>query len=652
MGNLRKLIILPLMFVCSSVFAAAPLYWGLVPSTSTARGEGYICGDLNIYNLKTDSTAAFLIEGGSITKCGTVDGRDVSADGSTIDALIVSTATIQSSLDAVIVSTGAIQTSLNAVIVSTGAIQSSLTSVIASTGAIQSSLDAVILSTGALESSKVDRAGDTMTGTLNGTDINMTYGVYAATGVFTQTVITGTGTIIGDGLRYWMFNTLDLGIYGQYPVMTPYSDGSLGNYGGMTVPLILIGTETDPDPSLLFFKIGTGISTMIYDKDTNIGGDVIHFQATGIKIDDSECIGFFDETQYAKIFQNSENLDFVFIDTDGAPTTGKISSPGFTDGTASWYSSALTGFDSISANALSAANFVSASSFTSTIGYGEAPLVVVSSTMVNNLNANYWKGMDIDTATLVAGDLFAWDGSSVVRVASGTAAGTYLKEDLTWDTPAGAGDMLKATYDTGDDGIVDDSELLDGLDYTNFVDTHSAQSIAGAKTFTDFNTSDDSMWRMIYSTKNVSNVTSFTLSSASSTIALNGDVDGEYWIVIRSTSSEVQNPKLYFNADTTATNYLYARAYDSVGWGKDNGDSSMGFSSGIGKSVAFIHIVAGSHTQVQSFANGSYLPTATGIANLFRISLVWENTANITSIKLENSAGTITYFDLAVYTRR
>jgi hypothetical protein len=34
---------------------------------------------------------------------------------------------------------------------------------------------------------------------------------------------------------------------------------------------------------------------------------------------------------------------------------------------------------------------------------------------------------------------------------------------------------------------VEDSDLLDGLDYTNFVDTHSAQSVAGIKTFSGAN---------------------------------------------------------------------------------------------------------------------------------------------------------------------
>jgi hypothetical protein len=65
--------------------------------------------------------------------------------------------------------------------------------------------------------------------------------------------------------------------------------------------------------------------------------------------------------------------------------------------------------------------------------------ITTASTATYSLNSGLWKTLDIDTSTLVAGDLFTWNGSSVVRVASGTTAGTYLKENLTWDTPAGWG---------------------------------------------------------------------------------------------------------------------------------------------------------------------------------------------------------------------
>lgn len=50
-------------------------------------------------------------------------------------------------------------------------------------------LDNVVISTGALELSKVNRSGDTMTGTLNGTDISLTYGISAATGTFSGAII-------------------------------------------------------------------------------------------------------------------------------------------------------------------------------------------------------------------------------------------------------------------------------------------------------------------------------------------------------------------------------------------------------------------------------------------------------------------------------
>ena len=46
------------------------------------------------------------------------------------------------------------------------------------------------------------------------------------------------------------------------------------------------------------------------------------------------------------------------------------------------------------------------------------------------------------------------------------------------------GDMSKSVYDTGDNGVVDNSEALNGEAYTHFVTTNTNQSIGGAKTFT------------------------------------------------------------------------------------------------------------------------------------------------------------------------
>lgn len=63
-------------------------------------------------------------------------------------------------------------------------------------------------------------------------------------------------------------------------------------------------------------------------------------------------------------------------------------------------------------------------------------------------------------------------------------AGKYPKVNvgesaLEFDTPGGAGDMLKSVYDTDDDGVVDDSEKLEGSTKSE-VQTHSPQTHGNA----------------------------------------------------------------------------------------------------------------------------------------------------------------------------
>ena len=106
-----------------------------------------------------------------------------------------------------------------------------------------------------------------------------------------------------------------------------------------------------------------------------------------------------------------------------------------------------------------------------------------ASTATVALNAILWKTIGIDTTTLVVNDLFRFDGTNFVRVASGTVVGTYLCQDFTWGTPSGACDMSKAVYDIGDSGVVDDSEALNGEAYAHFVNTSTVQAINGTKTF-------------------------------------------------------------------------------------------------------------------------------------------------------------------------
>lgn len=62
---------------------------------------------------------------------------------------------------------------------------------------------------------------------------------------------------------------------------------------------------------------------------------------------------------------------------------------------------------------------------------------------------------------------------------SGWDSGKYFKSwtsSGTWETPAGVGDMEKATYDIGANDIVDNSEALAGYAYTFFLDTTTAAS--------------------------------------------------------------------------------------------------------------------------------------------------------------------------------
>jgi hypothetical protein len=64
---------------------------------------------------------------------------------------------------------------------------------------------------------------------------------------------------------------------------------------------------------------------------------------------------------------------------------------------------------------------------------------------------------DLALPSQAAGDVIYFDGSNWVRLAKDS--GKYLKSgdsSVSWDTPAGSGDMEKATYDTDTNDIVDD----------------------------------------------------------------------------------------------------------------------------------------------------------------------------------------------------
>ncbi len=79
--------------------------------------------------------------------------------------------------------------------------------------------------------------------------------------------------------------------------------------------------------------------------------------------------------------------------------------------------------------------------------------------------------------------------TTIVMDSSGTISGVkqivWANGEVQVSSPGagGGGDMTKAVYDTGDNGIVDNSEALSGYDYTKFVDTHTSQNISEDKSF-------------------------------------------------------------------------------------------------------------------------------------------------------------------------
>ena len=74
-----------------------------------------------------------------------------------------------------------------------------------------------------------------------------------------------------------------------------------------------------------------------------------------------------------------------------------------------------------------------------------------------------WEDVNADFPSGVQGDILYHNGTSWVVLPAGTS-GYYLKTNgaaanPAWSSPAGSGDMLKATYDTDDDGTVDGADL-------------------------------------------------------------------------------------------------------------------------------------------------------------------------------------------------
>jgi len=140
---MKKLLPILMLLCASAGFAETPPAGSFPKSIPPSAGmltQGatfYLVGDIKVYSSTASANASVII-----TKAGLVDGRDVSADGSILDAVVLSTGTQAVEIAAlkvnVILSTGAIQSSLNSVILSTGSLQTQINAISVATGTISS----------------------------------------------------------------------------------------------------------------------------------------------------------------------------------------------------------------------------------------------------------------------------------------------------------------------------------------------------------------------------------------------------------------------------------------------------------------------------------------------------------------------------------
>jgi hypothetical protein len=166
---------------------------------------------------------------------------------------------------------------------------------------------------GALDTTKVSKGGDTMTGSL----------------IVSTNCSFGQGTKIGNSSQYWENQVLDLGIFGKYPTLTPFSIGSsLGNYGGFPGALIISGTPELPDPSILLLKVGVGSVQMMYNWDDYAGHSLL-VDGGSMIMRNGRSVFFFDQvsSDSIRLSQDSitkSNLVIDFYNKDTWSTAGNV----------------------------------------------------------------------------------------------------------------------------------------------------------------------------------------------------------------------------------------------------------------------------------------------------------------------------------------
>ena len=192
-GNImKKLLFLPILLLTGNLLATAPMNFGSIASTSTARGTAYITGDLYGYDLRTDASSNWSIVSG-IPSFSSATITNLNIDSLTVTyGVAAATGVFSGAISATTLDTGQGANELydmdqNVETTSTP----TFSSMTVTNGITANSLDAtygVAAATGVFTGNVT---ADTLTGT-NG--LSTTYGVSAATGVFSGEVTASTFT--------------------------------------------------------------------------------------------------------------------------------------------------------------------------------------------------------------------------------------------------------------------------------------------------------------------------------------------------------------------------------------------------------------------------------------------------------------------------
>lgn len=184
------------------------------------------------------------------------------------------------------------------------------------------------------------------------------------------------------------------------------------------------------------------------------------------------------------------------------------------------------------------------------------------------------------------------------------------------------------------------------LNATGGINSTAVSTFTAKTTFSDLNTSDDSLFKLIYST-NVAGITSLTITG------LDGNVDKTYYIVLQGTSTSGALTAIALNSDTTDTNYMYGATYisgASVAYTKAN-SRNIGLTESISSHMV-ITITAKAGVTRSVLSSGMSSSTANQIDNITTYGVSWENTTdNITSITI-TFGDTMTLNNFEMYSRR